>query len=179
MSAPAGPSKVPQSPPRSRPRGRANGAAERGPSLDYDRAVEAVAKGATARKVAIAAGSNASPENLKRVGQDIRARLTDRGDIVGVCDRLGMSIERLCAEHIDRALHATQTINVYAENGSRRSAEVINHGARHAALVELARLMGLYDLPPKSDQPYNPLDELSDDQIMILAEISRGEFKDA
>jgi len=143
--------------------------------LDYAAAMRAVASGACAAQVAIAAGSKAtSRRNLRRVGLKIIDRLVHSGQIRDTFDQLRYTIEQFCHAIIN-ALQATKK-TYCSHKGKVCVREVPDWKTQTKAADLYMRAVGMDQWPVLVERVAQLVESRPYDDWVLLAALSSKEL---
>lgn len=139
--------------------------------LDMGAALRILANGGTLKNAARAAGSTADEENLTRIGNRIREKLTNRGLAYDAFNRIGLTLERVCRSIAER-IEATKVDRHFYKDGRGRlrvkECEDIDNGARAQAAEQYMTATGLKTLPVAHEGEPSPLADLTADELFAL-----------
>lgn len=133
--------------------------------LDYAKAAELAGKGATAAKIARAAGSKAKDRGTQaRVGRKILARLRAKGQMLEIFDELGYDLKRFARQVIE-ATEATRMLYFTHEGQVSDEREVTDPAARARAREQYMAAVGIKQVPLEGAEEPDGLEHLSDAEL--------------
>lgn len=141
------------------------------PTLNYERALSAVAKGKTLRNIARDAGSKADEANLANVGAAIVRRLRDRGRLQEAFDALQYTVADFARGVIEgtKAMKVSRIKVREGETDEIREFEDIDTAGRLAAREQYARAIGIYTMPLEGEKAASGLESVSDEMLLRMA----------